>query len=109
MNRKRVIRSLGRHVPRWLRGLRARLLLERQADHMGIKEVRCPACEGTGLLSDGPIERCPICRGFLNVPSALADWFEVQMRRAVWRQTIHVDTRVIRARTAARGARRRAC
>jgi hypothetical protein len=76
---------------------------------MGIKEVRCPACEGTGLLSDGPIERCPICRGFLNVPSALADWFEVQMRRAVWRQTIHVDTRVIRARTAARGARRRAC
>ena len=109
MNRKRFIRSLGRRVPRLLRGLRARLLLEREADHMGTEEVRCPACDGTGLLNDEPMERCPICRGFLNVPGALADWFEVQMRRALWRQRFRADMKVIRARVAAQSARRRAC
>ena len=66
-------------MPRALRDLRAKLLLSRFAAHLGVPEVKCRACGGSGLLDRGEVEVCPICRGFAEVPRSLEDWFVAEM------------------------------
>jgi len=65
-----------RHMPKPLRALRARVMLEGLADALGVEEVSCPACAGTGWLDRRRLEPCPICGGFREVPGPLADWFD---------------------------------
>jgi len=83
MNGQRILSRIGRRIPAWLRALRARMLLEGYAGHLGTDEVACPACRGGGAANGQPLERCPICRGFGDVPGPLAWWYEDQLRRAL--------------------------
>lgn len=79
MNRRKTILELRARVPRCLRALRARMLLEQWAECLGVQEVECPACSGCGWLDERRLEHCPICCGFREVPRGLAEWFEVEM------------------------------
>lgn len=79
MNRIRAIQRVGRLAPPRLKAFRARLLLDRYAEQMGMEEVVCPACEGSGRLDGCVADRCPICRGFAEVPESLALWFSEAM------------------------------
>jgi hypothetical protein len=72
------VRRLAARVPAALKVMRARQMLESEQESLGIDEVACPACEGTGWLSRRRLERCPICCGFREVPAGLADWFRAQ-------------------------------
>lgn len=79
MNRRRAILELRSRVPRLLRALRARMLLEECAERLGVQEVECPACRGCGWLDERRLELCPICCGFRQVPRGLAEWFECEL------------------------------
>ena len=73
------IRALAARIPRWLRVQRGRLLL--RADGLRhAAETACPACGQTGWLDPDAFESCPVCRGFLTVPVALARWWERRVR-----------------------------
>ena len=41
--------------------------------------MECPACRGEGRLSTRTLDRCPVCRGFEQVPRSLSDWFEQEL------------------------------
>jgi len=81
MNWKQWVRTIGDSMPSELRGLRARMLLDVFAAHMGIAEVKCSACSGRGTLPATRWERCPICKGFQEIPRPLNDWFQEEMLR----------------------------
>lgn len=80
MNAEEATRLIAREVPRELKRLRGRLMLDELRETLGAAEIGCPACEGTGWLDFGRLEDCPICFGFREVPTALADWFRDQLR-----------------------------
>jgi len=75
------IRLVAARAPRDLRTLRARSALERVHESLGIREVACPACHGTGWLDHDGLEFCPLCCGFREVPDRLADWFVIRAAR----------------------------
>lgn len=75
------IRRIARRIPRELRSLRGKLLLEHYASRLGVEEVTCPACGGEGRLGRKRRETCPVCRGFEEVPASLARWFEARLGR----------------------------
>jgi len=81
MKKQEEIRKLGNRIPRWLRGLRAKMLLSQYTGHLGTEEETCPACAGQGMLGATPLRRCPVCRGFGEVPPPLARWFEDELAR----------------------------
>ncbi len=72
---RRLVRRLAARVPRDLLRLRGQLMLELVYESLGVEEVRCPACGGSGWLDRRALEYCPICCGFQEVPDRLADWF----------------------------------
>ncbi len=78
MRDRAVVRTLAALVPADLRLMRARQMLESEQEFLGVDEVACPGCEGTGWLSRRRLERCPLCCGFREVPVGLADWFRAQ-------------------------------
>lgn len=81
-NLGQAIRDIGARIPSELKQLRGKLMLEPVAERLGVEEVRCPACAGSGWLDRKNLEECPLCNGFVEVPDRLADWFKVQMCRA---------------------------
>ena len=81
ISRGEAVRRIGAAVPDWLRSARARMLLDCYVDRMGTEEVTCQACEGSGWCPGRRGECCPICRGFRQVPAALANWFQEEMTR----------------------------
>ena len=72
-------RTIARRLPGDMRALRSRMMLESVCETIGVEEVRCPACGGTGWLDRRRLEDCPLCCGFQEVPRSLADWFRNQM------------------------------
>jgi hypothetical protein len=82
MNHVRAVREIARRAPRELRELRGKLMLETVCETLGVEEVPCPACAGTGWVARSAQECCPLCCGFREVPDRLADWFRAQLRRA---------------------------
>jgi hypothetical protein len=78
-----TIRRIGRRIPGPLRELRAKLLLDFYAARLGVVEVACPACKGSGRPQWPSAEVCPICRGFEEVPQSLAAWFAEEMATEV--------------------------
>jgi hypothetical protein len=79
MSHRDAVRKLARRMPRRLRELRGKLMLESQCAYLGVEEVECPACGGDGWLDRRGLEYCPICCGFREVPDSLADWFRARM------------------------------
>jgi hypothetical protein len=78
MRDRAVVRELAARVPRGLRLTRARQMIETEQEFLGVDEVACPGCAGTGWLSRRRLERCPLCCGFREVPTSLADWYRAQ-------------------------------
>ncbi len=78
MRDRMVVRTLAAQVPSELKVMRARQMLESEQEFLGVDEVACPGCGGTGWLSRRRLERCPLCCGFREVPVRLADWFRAQ-------------------------------
>jgi hypothetical protein len=70
--------ELAHRIPGRLRDLRGRMMLEGVCESLGVDEVTCPACDGTGWLSRAFLSPCPVCCGFREVPDGLADWFRAQ-------------------------------
>ena len=65
--------EMAARMPAWLRGLRAKAMLRCYAK-LGIVEETCPACRGEGYMGADPLDRCPVCNGFGEVPEAVASW-----------------------------------
>ncbi len=82
MSRAEDVRSIAARVPADLADLRGRLMLEPLCESLGVEEVSCPACGGSGWLDRRALEHCPLCGGFREVPRVLAEWFRDQLRRA---------------------------
>ena len=78
MRQRVFVRMIAAQVPAGLRAMRGRMMLETVHEFLGVDEVPCPACAGSGWLSRRRLERCPLCCGFREVPVGLADWFRVQ-------------------------------
>ncbi|MFO8006306.1 MAG: hypothetical protein R6V05_01065 [Candidatus Brocadiia bacterium] len=72
---RRMVRRLADRMPRDLRRLRGQMMLEPVYESLGVEEVTCPACGGSGWLDRRALDYCPICCGFQEVPDRLADWF----------------------------------
>jgi hypothetical protein len=81
MSRRQVVKDIARRIPAELKRLRGKLMLEVLCETLGVAEVVCPACNGSGWLEVRLLERCPICCGFLEVPDGLAEWFKANIRR----------------------------
>ena len=79
MRQRVFVRMIAAQVPAGLRAMRGRMMLQSVHEFLGVDEVPCPACAGSGWLSRRRLERCPLCCGFREVPVGLADWFRVQM------------------------------
>jgi len=82
MNQQQVVRKIARMMPADLKQLRGKLMFEALCESLGVEEVTCPACSGTGWIDLRSLERCPICCGFLEVPDRLAEWFKAGLRRS---------------------------
>ena len=78
---RQQVRDIAAALPLRLKQMRGKLMLEALCETLGVEEVTCPACAGTGWLDMGALESCPICCGFLEVPDRLAEWFKAQLRR----------------------------
>jgi len=68
-------------LPRRLRRLRGENVLEERARALGVQEMTCPACGGTGWLDRRTLWRCPLCYCTRAVPRAVGEWFMAEMRR----------------------------
>ena len=68
-------------LPRRLRRLRGENVLEDRARALGVQEMTCPACGGTGWLDRRTLWRCPLCYCTRAVPRAVGEWFMAEMRR----------------------------
>ena len=75
MRERMIVRMIAAQIPAELRQMRARMMLESEHEFLGVDEVPCPACAGSGWLSRRLLERCPVCCGFRQVPVGLADWY----------------------------------
>jgi hypothetical protein len=83
MSRRQVVRNIAREMPADLKELRGKLMIEVLCATLGVEEVACPACNGSGWLDRRSLERCPVCCGFLEVPDRLAEWFRAEFRRGM--------------------------
>jgi hypothetical protein len=68
-------------LPRRLSVLRGENTLQERAPRLGVEEVTCPACGGTGWLNRRSLWRCPLCYCMREVPLAVSEWFQAEMRR----------------------------
>ncbi len=82
MKQCEAVESIADRIPECLRELRGKATLSQMCRVMGIEEVVCPACEGTGWGDPEVLHPCPVCRGFREVPEALASWVQEQLRAA---------------------------
>jgi len=80
MHQSDVVKAVADRIPANLRELRGKATLSEMCRVMGIEEVECPACGGTGWLDPRYFRHCPVCRGFREVPTALAGWVREQLR-----------------------------
>ncbi|MFW6118890.1 MAG: hypothetical protein ACOC7S_00990 [Planctomycetota bacterium] len=71
-------------MPRELKELRAKAMLESECEYLGVADVTCPTCLGSGYLDRAAFEFCPVCCGFREVPEGVADW--VRARLAAMRE-----------------------
>jgi len=78
-------------MPRYLRSLRGKMMLEPLHEVLGVREVVCPACRGSGWLQPQALERCPLCCGFREVPDLLSFWFQSRMRGGAAVQGPQID------------------
>ncbi|MCD6415671.1 MAG: hypothetical protein J7M08_03110 [Planctomycetes bacterium] len=76
-----IVSRIARRMPRGLKSLRGKLMLEAFCEKLGVEEVSCPACGGTGWLDRRTLRYCPICCGFQEAPRRLADWFRTRLAR----------------------------
>jgi hypothetical protein len=83
MNCPELTRNIAARVPAELRDIRGRLMLQALCEQMGVQEVGCPACDGSGWLDRPALEHCPLCCGFQEVPERLAAWFRAQRLKAL--------------------------
>ncbi len=74
-----LVSEVAQRIPSELKALRAKLMLESVYETLGVEEVPCPACGGSGWLDRVSLEHCPVCCGFQEVPDRLADWFKAQL------------------------------
>lgn len=81
MTRKQMASQVAEDLPRRLRRLRGRNTLEEWARKLGVEEMTCPACGGTGWLDRSTLWRCPLCYCTRAVPRAVGEWFMAEMRR----------------------------
>ncbi len=79
--RASAARRLGPRIPRELRELRGKMMLEAEYEFLGVEEVTCPACNGCGRLTEDVLDFCPLCCGFREVPDRLARWFRIHAAR----------------------------
>jgi hypothetical protein len=98
-------------MPRELKELRAKAMLESECEYLGVADVTCPICLGSGYLDRAAFEFCPVCCGFREVPEGVADW--VRARLAALREEGRSETpepvfRVGLAGSRTRGTVRRA-
>ena len=70
-----LVAEITASIPADLKELRGKLMLECLCDALGVEERPCPACGGTGWLGAVGGRACPLCLGFLAMPTRLADWF----------------------------------
>jgi len=68
-------------MPTSLRRLRGRILLEDFIESIGVGDVPCPGCLGTGWADEADLQLCPLCCGFERVPTRVADWFRSRWKR----------------------------
>jgi len=79
MTHRRAVQRLSSQMPRWLKALRGRMALDPYVERLGIEEVECPACRGSGWLDRASLERCPACCGFEKVPRSVARWVDERL------------------------------
>jgi len=72
------VRRMAERLPAEMRDQRGRMLLETECATLGLEDRPCPACAGTGWLDRAAVERCPVCRGFCEVPEGLARWWRAR-------------------------------
>jgi hypothetical protein len=77
--RRLLVRRIARRVPRELRELRGKAMLEDLHETLGVEDAPCPACAATGWLDAARLEHCPVCCGFCEVPDELAAWFKCRL------------------------------
>lgn len=80
MKKSDAVRSIADRIPGYLRDLRGKATLSPMCRVIGVEEVECPACKGSGWLDREVFRHCPVCRGFREVPEALAGWVQEQLR-----------------------------
>jgi hypothetical protein len=68
-------------MPAPLRRLRVRLLLEDLSESIGMGDVPCPGCRGSGWADAVRLQLCPLCGGFERVPLSVAEWFRSCCKR----------------------------
>jgi tRNA(Ile2) C34 agmatinyltransferase TiaS len=77
-----TVQRIAGRIPQELRELRGKLMIEALCETLGVEEVDCPACGGSGRLDGRRHVRCPVCCGFREVPDQLADWFRAELAGA---------------------------
>jgi hypothetical protein len=78
MIQRRDVRTIAAAIPHELKEMRGRMMLESEQEFLGVDEVACPACGGSGWLNLRRLERCPVCCGFCEVPEGLANWYRAK-------------------------------
>lgn len=58
------------------------MMLESCSRYVGMDDLPCPACGGTGRLGEDVLERCPICMGFQEVPESVAAYVRAALPSA---------------------------
>mgnify|MGYP006306413793 CR=1 FL=1 len=81
MGTEEMARELADRMPRRLRTMRARIMLEECHETLGVPELPCPACDGTGWTDRAALIHCPVCAGFQEVPEPLAEWYVDEVAR----------------------------
>jgi len=76
---RRSVRKLAAEMPQELKELRGKAMLESECEYLGVADVTCPLCRGTGYLDREAFEFCPVCCGFREVPDGVADWVRARL------------------------------
>jgi len=84
----KTLDELATHIPNYMVQQRALLLFDEYHAAAGVEETKCPACGGQGHVTPDPLKRCPICKGWGEVPRSLAVWFKAQTAAETSLQTI---------------------
>lgn len=78
MLRRRLVKRIMNAAPDYLLDQRGKMMLDWFFEVMGVAEVVCPCCNGSGTV-DG--DYCPACVGFQEIPEGLANYLRVMSRQ----------------------------